>query len=351
MNILQVEPAEGFSGGVNQTILNSIELKRRGHRVYVACVKDSAVCRALSGVADGFVFIDGEKKLKSARLISDFLKSHDIQIVHTHHSKGHSMGLLALLFRRKERLVVQRSVIFPPNNPFKYLNPRINVFVANSEAVKSVLVRHLMVPKRKIRVIYSAIDPHTIEYTGKREARKALGVEEGRFVFGVLANYSKYKGHELMLEALSRVENKENVVVVFAGRNTEMLHDTALKLGVLDNVRLLGFKNNARRLIEGFDCLVVPSLVESFPNAAIEAFFYRTPVIGTDVGGIPELLADGRGIVVKPEADELAGAMLAVYHATDTGDMTERAYEFALENLTIEKKIDRLERLYEEIIG
>ncbi len=349
MNILQIEPAVGFSGGVNQTILNSIELKKRGHGVYIACCRNSAVAKALDGVVDGFVFIDDERKRLSASLIKDFLSSNNIQIVHTHHSKGHTIGLLALMFRWKEKLVVQRSVIFPPRNPFKYLNPRVNVFVANSEAVRKELLKYLVPPKR-IRVIYSALDASRLNPEGKERVRDKYGFSD-EFVFGVVANYSQYKGHELLLEAFARVKNRGKALLVFVGRNTEKLEKRAEELGILDRVKLLGFREDAHRMIEAFDCLVVPSLKESFPNVAIEAFFYKTPVIGTDVGGVPELLSDGRGIVVKPQAEALAGAMLYMYSMADRKGMTEKAYRFAIENLIIERKVDRLEALYGELVS
>jgi len=99
------------------------------------------------------------------------------------------------------------------------------------------------------------------------------------------------------------------------------------------------------------DCLVIPSLKESFPNVAIEAFFMKTPVLGTQVGGIPELLRDGRGYTAEPSAKSLSGAMILVYNAPDRDQTANRAYRFAMENLTIQRKVDRLEELYTRLLG
>ncbi len=349
MNILNIEPATNFSGGVNQTILNSIELKKRGHTVYLACVKESFVHKRLKDKGFDFVFIDEERALYSAKLIRKFLETNVVDIVHTHHSKGHKIGLLALMGRRKEKLVVQRGVIFPAKNPFKYLNPRVNLFIANSNVVKNVLMKSL-VSKRKIKVVYTAMDENAVLGLSRDEIRAKFGFEN-RFVFGIVGNYSGWKGQDLLLRAFSNIENRGNVLLAFIGKNTELLKEQAKKLDVLEHIKILGFREDAPKIIKGFDCLIIPSIKgESFPNVAVEAFFSKTVVAGTTIGGIPELLENGRGFLCKPEAESLMNTMLAVYHYENREEITNRAYEFAKENLTIQKKIDRLESIYRELL-
>ncbi len=349
MNILQIESATNFSGGVNQTVLNSLELKKRGHTVYLACVKDSPVHKKLQNRGFGFVFIDEERALYSAKTIRNFLKENHMDIVHTHHSKGHKIGLLALMFRRNEKLVVQRSVIFPAKNIFKYLNPRVNLFIANSNVVKNVMMKYL-VSERKIRVVYTAIDEHVVEGATKEQIREKFGFGN-KFVFGVVANYSSWKGQEILLEAFANIENREDALLVFIGKNTESLNGVAMKLGVDKNIKILGFRDDAAKIIKGFDCLVIPSVKgESFPNVAVEAFFSKTPVIGTAVGGVPELLENGRGFLCKPNVESLINMMIAAYNYPNKERIVKKAYEFAKENLTIEKKIDKLEAIYMELL-
>ena len=350
MVILNIEPATNFSGGVNQTILNTLELKKRGHEVYLACVKDSPVHRKLEGRGIRFIFIDNERLIYSARCISSFLERHCVDIVHTHHSKGHTIGLLSLLFRKRERLVVQRGVIFPARNPFKYLNPRVDLFVANSNVVRERLLKSF-VSKKKIVVVYSAIDEGRVAGYNRNEVRDMLGFKD-RFVFGVVGNYSRWKGQDMLLKAFAGVKNKGNVMLVFVGRNTELLEDKAKKLGIGDRVKAFGFRDDAPKLIKGLDCLVIPSKEgESFPNVAVEAFFSKTVVAGTNVGGVPELLDDGRGFVCEPNVESLRGVMLTVYNYDKREKMVEKAYRFAKDNLTIEKKIDRLEKIYKRLIA
>ncbi|WP_022670331.1 glycosyltransferase family 4 protein [Hippea alviniae] len=345
MHILNIESATNFSGGVNQLIINVLGLKKKGHKVSVACVYGSPVYERLKDKGIEFVFIDEDKVFKSALIIRNFLKNNDVDIVHTHHSKGHKMGLIACLFRKKEKLVVQRSVMFPALDLFKYHNPRIDMFLANSIAVKDVLERYLVNPK-KISVIYSAVDYEKLKGVDRNKARREIGVEG--FTFGVVGNYSDFKGHDIALRAFAKLK-RDDVRLVFIGKDTEKLKDKVISLGVEDRVKIFSFVPDAYRLIAGFDVLVIPSLKESFPNVAIESFLLKTPVIGTDVGGIPELLKDGRGIIAKPYVDGLKMAMEKALEI-DLDGIRNKAFEFAIDNLTADKKVEKLEKLYYELL-
>ena len=346
MKILNVESATNFSGGVNQLIINVNGLIENGHRVTVACVENSPVHRALKNSGADFFFIDEDRIFRSALRLRGFLKNRDFDIVHTHHSKGHTIGLLALLFRRKEKLVVQRSVLFPTTNIFKYLNPRVDLFIANSYAVKDVMQRHF-VSSKKIRVVYSAVDESRFHGIDRDAVRKEFGFRGN--VFGVVGNYSLFKGHDIAIEAFKKVNLKDSMLVL-VGSDTDKLRRLVRDLSISDRVKILGFRNDAYRIIAGFDVLVIPSLRESFPNVAIEAFLLKVPVIGTNVGGIPELLGGGRGIIANPTADDIAKAMMDMVVA-DRDSIKEKAYEFAKQNLTAEKKVKRLIKVYEELLS
>lgn len=346
MNILQIESATNFSGGVNQMLLNSIELQKRGHRIYAACVKDSPIYKILHGKGFDIVEIDENKKYRSAKIVRNFLKNNRIDIIHTHHSKGHMIGLLSVIGRKKERLVVQRSVIFPTVNIFKYWNPRVDKFIANSRAVKDVM-KHYHIKESKIKIIYSAVDKNQFIDFDRDSIREEFNLC-GKFVFGIVGNYSDYKGHDILLEAFGKIKDK-NILLIMIGKDTEKLVKKTQQLKIDDKVRILGFRKDARKIMKGLDCLVIPSLKESFSNVVIEAFFMKVPVVGTNVGGIPELLEDKRGILCEPDADSIKGSLIEALNS-DLKQITDSAYEFADNYLTIEKKIDGLEAVYKELI-
>lgn len=342
MNILQIEPAFSLSGGANQVVLNTRELIKRGHKVYLATLKNSYAYRQLDSFCE-IIEIDEDNSLAS-KTIRNFLQKEHIDIIHTHHPKGHAVGLKSVSFAKKEKLVVQRGVIFTPQNLFKYLNPKIDAYVANAKAVERSL-RKIFISKKKIHIIYSAIDEKSLETIDKKTARDYLGLDG--FVFGVIANYSTYKGHDLLLDAFAI--SKLNAKLALIGKDTHSLLDKCKTLGISDKVKIYGLIENAGKYMSAFDYLVVPSLKEALSNVIIEAFFRKVPVIGTKVGGIPELLENNRGILAEPTKESLLKALNKAYQTKDNS-FIDNAYQFAINNLTIQKKIDKLEKLYERLI-
>ena len=89
-------------------------------------------------------------------------------------------------------------------------------------------------------------------------------------------------------------------------------------LGMSERFRFLGFRKDAARLVQAFDVIAVPSHVEPLGNATLEAMAAGRPVIGTRVGGIPEMIVDGKTGVLVPPSDPraLADAIARLVHDT-----------------------------------
>src|SRR5439155_22355430 len=88
------------------------------------------------------------------------------------------------------------------------------------------------------------------------------------------------------------------------------LEQRAIALGIHDRVLFLGERKDIPALLARCDVFVLPSLNEGLPLTVLEAMAAERPVVATNVGGLPELVADGvRGILVPPAGPRaLAGA-------------------------------------------
>jgi len=348
MNILQVEPATNWSGGVNQTLILSRALKEKGHKVCIACCFNSPIYRRATQENIDTIFIDDKRIWHSAKIVRNFIKEKDVDVVHTNHSRGHSIGLLASLFLHKHILVVQRSVLFKPGNVLKYLSPRIDAFFVNSFAVKNILKRYL-VKEKKIFVIPSAVDERDFSSLSRKEAREKMGFKEK--VIGCIGNFSFYKGHTFLIEAFASLSKRHNdISLVFVGQNTKALSEYVKKYNITDKVNIMGFRKDATDILKAFDVLVVPSVIESFPNVILEAMMVKVPVIGTEVGGIGEMLSNGRGILVKSKDVGRISSAIEYVLNHDTRDMVERAYRYAKEHYTIQAKEMMCENIYRMLI-
>jgi glycosyltransferase involved in cell wall biosynthesis len=118
-------------------------------------------------------------------------------------------------------------------------------------------------------------------------------------------------------------------------------------LGLRQAVTFLGERGDARQIIGALDLLVLPSLTEGLPNVVLEAFAYKTPVVATAVGGVPELVIDGEtGWLVPPrDPRALAQAILdALSNPEEARRRAENAYKHLLEHFTVEKQVDKWEQ-------
>lgn len=149
---------------------------------------------------------------------------------------------------------------------------------------------------------------------GGDELRRRLGVGPEETLLAVVGRLSPEKGHLYFIEAFGAlVAAGRRVRGVFVGEGQERgALEEALRVGGLERlVTLVGYREDVAPYYRACDLLVLPSLAEGMPLAALEAMLLAKPVLATGVGGIPEVVLDGvTGVLVAPRnAGELAAAL------------------------------------------
>jgi glycosyltransferase involved in cell wall biosynthesis len=134
------------------------------------------------------------------------------------------------------------------------------------------------------------------------DARAALGVEG--FALGVAGRLTAQKALGGTLGAVARIPGVE-LLVRGDGPERPALEHRAAELGVADRVRFLGTgtRDDVIELFRAVDVALVTSAWENLPHTLLEALAAGTPVIATDVGGIPEVLHDGENGLLVPAGD------------------------------------------------
>ncbi len=150
------------------------------------------------------------------------------------------------------------------------------------------------------------------------ETRRVDPVEDPpTFVIGYVGRLEEHKGVQVLVDAVNRLKDPTiGVEVVGDGPFRHELEGQAENLGITGQVNFVGYvtPDEIRARYSGFDLLVVPSVerpnwIEQFGRVPVEAMSAGIPVIASDSGSLPEVLADA-GILVPPEnADALAAAI------------------------------------------
>ena len=142
----------------------------------------------------------------------------------------------------------------------------------------------------------------------RADVRQRLGIPPHRFVVICLASIQYHKGQDLLLDCLPTVLSKvPDILIYFVGPQVDHVLAMDLRqrieLGELDeHVRILGNRRDALEFIYAADLLVTPSRTEAMPLTILEAMALKTPVIASDVGGIPELIENEvTGLLFPPE--------------------------------------------------
>jgi glycosyltransferase involved in cell wall biosynthesis len=176
----------------------------------------------------------------------------------------------------------------------------------------------------------------------------------GRIV--MLARLAPPKRHDLALRALELVRRRlpeAELLVVGDGPGRPALERRAGELGLTAAVRLLGTRSDVPELLASASCLLLASDYEGCPLSVIEAMAAGVPVVGTAVGGLSELVADGvTGHLVPPgDADALGRALETVLaDSAAARRLGEAGRERARRELGRERMAARVTALYEELL-
>lgn len=199
-----------------------------------------------------------------------------------------------------------------------------DLVVAPSANLRTRLLR-IGVPADKVAEIPPALDPVFLSPPPeKRAAKRTMGLDDGTPRVLFVGNYSPWKGVEVLLHSVARLRRSgRDVRLVTAwgepydwgGNRRDQVLGLVKRLGLEHAVDQVGIVPDIRTLLRAADVLASPFLctckVLDQPLSVLEAMACDTPVIGTDVGGVPELLGrEGRGTVVPPgRPDLLADAL------------------------------------------
>jgi glycosyltransferase involved in cell wall biosynthesis len=212
----------------------------------------------------------------------------------------------------------------------------------------------------KTRIVYDGINMATVS---EEEVATPAACDGSSFRIVCTGRINPpVKGQDLLVEATRKVLDMGIPVEVslvgdvFPGRENLKV-ELQNKIDVLkleDKVKITGFQDEIVAWIDGSDLVVVPSRhPEGFGIVILEAFARGKPVIGSNIGGIPEIIKDGEnGLLVPPgDVDALANAIASLYREPDLRQRLALAGRNTLEaRFSANSTVDRLDKIYRELL-
>lgn len=286
--------------------------------------------------------------LKGIALIRSIVRDDSIDLVYALSNRGLSCSVLGLLGSNipvaTYRGTVGHLSWIDPSSWLTFLNPKVKKILCVSEAVAQYL-RDIKVQEEKIVTIYKGHD--IAWYVSKPPPRASLGLPDEAFVVGCTAMMRPVKGVDVLITSVSSLLNElPNLhLLLIGGIKDPEIERLIESFPDKTRLHLTGYRNDATQLATLCDATVMASKTrEGFPKSVIEAMAQGVPAIVTKVGGMPELVGDGKAGVVVPPSDiaALAGAIRILYHnrsrARELGSLGQkRIQEVFNVNTTIEK--------------
>jgi glycosyltransferase involved in cell wall biosynthesis len=177
-------------------------------------------------------------------------------------------------------------------------------------------------------------------------------------VVGLVANIRGSKGHRFFLEAARLVlaaHPDARFLIVGDGVGFADVRRRIDDMRLAERVLLTGFRRDIPEVMAALDVLALPSIrSEAFPQVIAQALAVGTPVVGTTVGGIPEIIRDGETGRLVPPADSraLANAILELLRdPLQARDMARRGQALVRERFSIDGMMTATTDVYRELIG
>ncbi|MFE3290950.1 glycosyltransferase [Rhodococcus sp. NPDC059234] len=228
--------------------------------------------------------------------------------------------------------------------------------VANAQL--PYLIDDLGYPAEKVRVIHNGVDPAKFTTATDRSVLSEFGFGVGDPVAAILAALRLEKDHATLLRSARQVIDEipnAKFLIIGDGPTRPELERLSTALGVAANVCFAGVREDVSRLLCAIDVFVLSSsTVECFPMALLEAMACARPAVCTAVGGVSEMLEDGRTGYLVPAQDPhlLAERLSAVLSDPVSARRMGRAGRERVESeFSLDRSVAEAERAIEELVA
>lgn len=306
--------------------------KREDCAVYFAVQEDTRLHKALAPLPLSLLTFPskaGKLPLAKARKLAGFIEDNAVNILHVHWKYDLPLASLAKrLSKRSFKFVHTRQMNMPGKkfDPYhRFIYGSMDCFIAITEYLKEQARANLPISESKIRRIYYGFEaPPAVPAERTTQLREQFGME-GKFAVGLLGRITEFKGQHLLIEAVEKLK-RENIEIhaYIIGEAFEQSYFEKLKFYVArhnlqEQIHFRDFYENPFELITCFDTLVLTTKRETFGLVLIEGMHAGIPVIGSNEGGVPEIIEHEKtGLLFESwNSDSLAEAIKRIYSDAD----------------------------------
>lgn len=372
MNVVHLI-ATNFAGGPEKQIIEHLKLldNIRFKGVVASFLEgdtDNEILgkAALGGVEHFAIPMTGALDLHAQHLLNTAINKNGISLLCTHGYKACVMGWLATRKNNIPLLAFSRGYT-SENIKVRFYEWLERQVLKRADGIVSVSkgqekkLRKLGVIGAKNWVVHNAVNVSEIPQIIPNEERTKIfaqfNIPPNALLVVTAGRLSPEKGHRYLVDAIARCQptNKE-VYYLFCGEGSclKKLKDQSQLLGISSNCLFIGFRHDLQEIFKVMDLFVLPSLTEGLPNVVLESFSCAKAVVATSVGGVPELVDDGKnGLLVSPgQSQDLADAMSTLLSNRNLREsMGVAGFQKVKAEFSFEMQGELLVNIYAELLG
>lgn len=299
--------------------------------------------------------------LLEASKMTEVVKEHELDILHTHYIIPHAMAA----FIAKELTGVKTVSTAHGSDVHtvgmeKGFRSTVHLALRKSDYITSVSnfladsLREKFKVRCPIETVYNFVDT---EIFRPRKPEEELYHDGAENVIVSISNFRKIKRIPLLVRAFAKVREEvpdSKLILVGDGPERTKVLQLCRKLGICQDVSLEGFRTDVPRILNCVDLLAAPSEIESFCLVLIEAMACEVPVVSTRAGGIPEVVEHGKqGLLFENEdVDQLAQNIIQILTDKQLAKkMGINGRKRVLENFSIGEIVPKYENCYKTILS
>ena len=356
--IVHSEASLGWGGQEHRVLAELTGFRKRGAWVALLAPENSEIFQR-ARVAGIKVQILDTRKFRypfTALRLKRWLRANNVQVVNTHSSRdGYLVGAAARL-ARVPLLIRSRHI------DVDYPNPRISRHafttfadhvLTTSEKITGHLKSTFCLQDDHVSTVPTGIDLARFAPDGPKADLFEEGNPDQYPVVGMVSVLRSWKGHSVFLEAANLLKAqgiKARYVIVGEGPVRESVLQKISECNLSAETSLTGYREDIPEVLRALDVLAIPSTGhEGIPQIGLQALACGTSVVGSDAGGIPEIIQPGETgrIVSARDATQLANAIEATLTEQEaTRRMAENGRRLVEQHHGSDHMLDRLGKIY-----
>ncbi|MBV9213967.1 MAG: glycosyltransferase [Actinobacteria bacterium] len=374
LRVLTLVDHLGTSGGGERLAMEMVRRldRDRFDRFYCISRWDEGACedehelRAVARLRDEGVHVMGLGRQSTAevwrwRPLVRVLREEDVHVLHSHKFGSNVWAAAIAPAARVPVFLAHEHSWSYEGRPVRRMLDRHLIarscdrLLAVSEADRRRMIAVEHIPPESIVVVPNGIDP--LPPADGARIRTELGLSPEDPVVGAVALLRREKGLELLVRAIAALVGdipRLRVVVAGDGPERAPLEALAAELGVAEHLRILGIRSDVPDVLAAIDVAVNCSVFEGTPLAILEYMDAALPIVATRVGGVPDILEDGRdGVLV--ESGDVSGFASSIANLLNDRErarsLGERARVRRREHYDLTATVRRIEGLYQDLVA